>query len=121
MTKEHPDLLERIRLRLDESFVGIAAEVAELPAPDTAELLNQLTLQEAASVMSMVPIPQAAQILDQPTLRRRGAIVEELEPGRAAKLVEALSSDQRTDVVRPMGEKARRRLLPMQIGRASCR
>jgi len=113
MTKKHPDLLERIRLRLDESFVGIAAEVAELPAPDTAELLNQLTLQEAASVMSMVPVPQAAQILDQPTLRRRGAIVEELEPGRAAKLVEALSSDQRTDIVRPMGEKARRRLLPM--------
>jgi len=112
MTKKHPDLLERIRLRLDESFVGIAAEVAELPAPDTAELLNQLTLQEAASVMSMVPVPQAAQILDQPTLRRRGAIVEELEPGRAAKLVEALSSDQRTDIVRPMGEKARRRLLP---------
>ena len=113
MNNKHADLLERIRLRLDESFVGIAAEVAELPAPDTAELLNQLTLQEAASVMGMVAIPQATEILDQPTLRRRGAIVEELEPGRAGMLVEALSSDQRTDIVRLMGEKARRRLLPM--------
>ena len=107
-TDRNGDLLERIRLRLDESFVGIAAEVAELPAPDTAELLNQLTLQEAAAVMGMLPVPQATQILDQPTLRRRGAIVEELEPGRAAKLVEALSSDQRADIVRLMAEKGQK-------------
>ena len=50
MNEKHDDLLERIRLRLDESFVGIAADVSELPAPDTAELLNQLTLHEAAAV-----------------------------------------------------------------------
>jgi magnesium transporter len=118
MNEKHDNLLERIRLRLDESFVGIAADVAELAAPDTAELLNQLTLHEAAAVMSMLAIPQAAQLLDQPTLRRRSAIVEELEPGRAAKLVEALSSDQRTDIVRLMGEKARRRLLPMLTAEA---
>jgi len=41
------DLLERIRLRLDESFVGIGEVVAELPAADVADLVNQLTLQEA--------------------------------------------------------------------------
>jgi magnesium transporter len=109
---DHPDLLERIRLRLDESFVGIGEVVGELPPADLAELLNQLRLQEAATVLSMLSIPRATEVLDQPTLRRRSAIVEKLEPGRASQLLEALSSDQRTEIVRGMGEVARRRLLP---------
>ena len=111
MTDKHPDLLERIRLRLDESFVGIGANVAELPPADTADLLNDLTLHEGAAVLSMLAVPRAAAVLDQPTLRRRGAIVEELDPGRAAQLLEALSADQRAEIVRFMGESARRRLL----------
>ncbi len=109
---DHQDLLERIRLRLDESFVGIGEVVGELPAADLAELLNQLRLQEAGSVLSMISISRAAEVLDQPTLHRRSAIVEELEPGRASQLLEALSADQRTEIVRGMGEVARRRLIP---------
>ena len=112
MNEKHPDLLERIRLRLDDSFVGIGANVAELPPADTAELLNELTLHEAAAVLSMVAVPRAAAALDQPTLRRRSAIVEELDPGRAAQLLEALSADQRAEIVRLMDESGRRRLLP---------
>jgi magnesium transporter len=111
MNDKHPDLLERIRLRLDDSFVGIGANVAELPPPDTAELLNQLTLHEAAAVLSMVAVARASEVLDQPTLRRRSEIVEELEPGRAAQLLESLSADQRAEILRLMGELARRRLL----------
>ena len=109
---EIQDLLERIRLRLDESFVGIGEEVAGLPPADLAELINELTRQEAASVLSMLGIPQATGVLDQSTLRRRSAIVEQLEPSRAAQILEALSSDQRTEIVRGMGEYGRRRLLP---------
>jgi magnesium transporter len=109
---DHQDLLERIRLRLDESFVGIGETVGELPPADLAKLLNQLRLQEAGSVLSMLAISRATEVLDQPTLRRRSAIVEELDPGRASQLLEALSADQRTDIVRGMGEVARRRLLP---------
>jgi magnesium transporter len=112
VTDKHPDLLERIRLRLDDSFVGIGANVAELPPADTADLLNELTLHEAAAVLSMVAVARAAEVLDQPTLRRRGAIVEELDPGRAAQLLEALSADQRAETVRLMGDSGRRRLLP---------
>jgi len=112
VNEKHPDLLERIRLRLDDSFVGIGANVAELPPADTAELLNELTLHEAAAVLAMVAVPRAAAVLDQPTLRRRSAIVEELDPGRAAQLLEALSADQRAEIVRLMDESGRRRLLP---------
>jgi magnesium transporter len=109
---DHQDLLERIRLRLDESFVGIGEVVGELPPADLADLLNQLRLQEAGSVLSMLSISRSTEVLDQPTLRRRSEIVEELEPGRASQLLEALSADQRTEIVRGMGEVARRRLLP---------
>jgi magnesium transporter len=109
---EIQELLERIRLRLDESFVGIGEEVAGLPPADLAELINELTRQEAASVLSMLSIPRATAVLDQTTLRRRSAIVDQLDPGRAAQILEALSADQRTEIVRGMGEVARRRLLP---------
>ena len=106
------DLLERIRLRLEDSFVGIGEVVAELPPADLADLVNQLRLQEAASVMTMLAVPRAVEVFDQPTLERRSAILEHMEPGRAGQILEGLSADQRTDIVRPMGERERRRLLP---------
>ena len=106
------ELLERIRLRLEESFVGIGAHVAELADVDVADLVNELTLQEGAAVVSMLPLQRAVGVLDQPTLRRRGAIVEHLDPGRAAQLLERLSADQRTEIVRDMGQVERRRVLP---------
>jgi magnesium transporter len=109
---KHSELLERIRLRLEDSFVGIGAAVADLPPADIADLVNELNLQEAATVLAMVPVAGAADILNQPTLRRRSAIVEKLEPARAAQLLQALPADQRAEIIRPMGENARRRLLP---------
>jgi len=106
------DLLERIRLRLDESFTGIGEVVSDLPAADLADLLNQLTLAEAASVIMMLPAPRAVQVLDQPTMTRRAAILERLDPSRAAKILEGLAADERTDIIQQMGEHERRRLLP---------
>jgi magnesium transporter len=106
------DLLERIHLRLDESFTGIGEVVADLPAADVVDLLNQLSLVEAATVITMLPIPRAVQVLDQPTMTRRSAIVEHLEPDRAARILEGLSADERTDIVRGMGDRDRRKLLP---------
>ena len=109
---DHSDLLERIRLRLEDSVVGIGESVAGLPAADVAELINKLTLHEAASVMVMLPVERAVEVLDQPTLRRRGAIMEELEPSRAAKILEGLSADERVEIVRQMQDHARHRCIP---------
>lgn len=106
------DLVERIRLRLEESFVGIGEVVAELPPADLADLVNQLTRQEAAAVMSMLAAPRAVEVFDQPTLNRRSVILQQMDPARAAEILEELSADQRTEIVRGMGELARRRLLP---------
>jgi len=106
------DLLERIRLRLEESFVGIGEVVADLPPADVVDLLNHLKLQEAASVLSMLSISRAIEVCDQPTLQRRPAIFEKLDPARAAQILEGLSADERADIMGGMGEHERRRLLP---------
>lgn len=106
------DLLERIHLRLEESFVGIGEQVADLPAVDVADLINQLTLVEAATVITLLPVTRAIEVCDQPTMRRRSAVLEQLDPTRAAQILEGLSADERTDIIQQMGERERRRLLP---------
>ncbi|NOT63426.1 MAG: magnesium transporter [Acidobacteria bacterium] len=105
------ELRERINLRLDESHVGISEAVSELAPEDLVELLNQLTLIEAASVVMMLPVPRIVELLDQPTMSRRAAIVEKLDPKRAAQVIEGLSADERTDIVQQMGLHERRRIL----------
>lgn len=105
------DLRERINLRLEDSFVGISEQVADLAAEDLVELLNQLKLIEAATVLMMLPAPRAIELFDQPTMTRRGAILEKLEPGRAANIIEGLSADERTDIIQQMGLTERRRVL----------
>ena len=105
-------LLERIHLRLDESFVGIGEMVSDLAPADLAELINQLTLAEAASVISMLPVPRAIEVCNQPTMRRRAAILEQLEPPQVAQILAGLSADERTDIVQKMGYHERHRILP---------
>jgi magnesium transporter len=110
--QELKDLLERIHTRLDESFVGIGQVVGDMEAPDLAELINQLTLVEAAAVVSMLPISRAVEICDQPTMRRRAAILGQSEPARAAQILTELSADERTDIIQRMDAHDRHRVLP---------
>ena len=86
--------------------------VSDLAVPDVADLLNQLTLVEAASIVTMLPLPRTAEVFDEPTLTRRPAMLEQLEPDRAAQILEALAADERASIVRQMGERGRRKLLP---------
>ncbi|MEK7833852.1 MAG: CBS domain-containing protein, partial [Acidobacteriota bacterium] len=105
------ELRERINLRLDESFVGISQQVSDLAPEDLVELLNQLKLIEAATVVLMLPVPRGVELMDQPTMTRRGAILEKLDPTRAAMILEGLSADERTDIIQQMGLTERRRVL----------
>jgi len=109
---ELKQLLERIHTRLDESQVGISQVVADLAPADLADLLNELTLAEAAAVVSMLPVARAIELCNQPTMRRRAAILERLEPTRAAEILSGLSADERTDVVQKMGHHERHLILP---------
>ena len=111
-TKDLKKLLERIHLRLDESMVGIGAEVGHLAPADLAELINQLTLAEAATVVSMLPVARLIEICNQPTMRRRAAILEHLDPERTAAILAGLSADERTDIIQKMNLHERHRVLP---------
>ena len=106
------ELLERIHLRLEESFVGIGETIADLPAADVVDLLNQLTLIEAATVVTMITTQRSIELFDQPTMRRRAGILEQLDPGRAAAILEGLSADERTDIIQQMGQLERRKVIP---------
>ena len=110
--KDLHKLLERIHLRLDESSVGISQQLAHLDAADLAELLNQLTLVEAATVISMLPVARVIELFDHSEMRRRAPILEQLEPDRAAQILEGLSADERTDVIQRMGLHYCHRVLP---------
>ena len=105
------DLLESIQLRSDDRLAEVGERVADLPAPDLADLVNRLSRADAAMVVMMLPVPRAIELCDQPTLRRRGAILEQLEPERAAEILDGLSADERTDIVQQMSQHARRRVL----------
>ncbi len=105
-------LLERIHLRLDESFVGISSLVSDLAPADLAELFNQLTVPETAAVVAMLPVQRTIEVFDQPTMRRRAAILEELEPTRGAEILAGLSADERTDIIQKMGQHERHRIVP---------
>ncbi len=112
-TEDLKALLEHIRTRLDESFGGIGQVVSDLPAADLAELINELTLAEAAAVVSMLPVGRASEIFDQPTMRRRAAILEQLEPPRAVEILSGLSADERTDIIQRMELHERHRIVPL--------
>lgn len=109
-------LLDRIHTRLDESQVGISELVADLAPADLAELMNQLTLAEAAAVESMLPTTRVVELFNEPIMRRRAAILEQLEPTRAAEILSGLSADERTDVVQKMGHHERHLILPKLSG-----
>lgn len=106
------ELLERIQLRLEDSFTGIGEAVGDMPPADLADLLNQLTVVEAATVLTMLAVPRAVQVFDQPTMTRRTAILEHLPAARAAQILEGMAADERTDIVQQMGQRERRKLLP---------
>src|SRR5205823_10024500 len=110
--KNLEDLLKRIHLRIDESSVGISKQLADLDVADLADLLNPLTLAEAATVVSLLPVSRVIELCDQPTMRRRSAILEQLEPERVAKILSELSADERTDIIQKMGFHERHRILP---------
>jgi magnesium transporter len=107
------ELLERIQLRLEDSYTGIGEVVGDMPAADLADLINQLTLAEAATILTMLSVARSVEVFDQPTMTRRAAILENLPSARAAQILEGMAADERTDLVQQMGERDRRKLLPL--------
>jgi hypothetical protein len=69
---------------------------AELRVPEMAEVVNQLSLVEAAEVVRRLPPDVAIVLCNFADLRRRAMICEQFAPELAGSILEGLSSDERT-------------------------
>ena len=106
------DLVEELRRSLEQEPPTLPQNVLDLREPDVADVLNLLSLFEAAHTLRHLPLETAIRLCDQPSLHRRGAILEQLEPAQAAAILLGLSSDERAQVLREMSPHERRRMLP---------
>jgi magnesium transporter len=106
------DLVEELRQSLTDEPPKLPVNVMELRDADVADVMNQLTVAEAAHVVTHLPQATAVRLFDNPELRRRATILEQLDPSLAAPIVERLSSDERAHVLRRMSPHERHRLVP---------
>ncbi len=106
------ELAEHLRGSLEDEPPTLPPELLDLRDADVADVLNRLTVPEAAHTLSHLPVPLAIRLSDHPELHRRGMILEQLDPKLAARIVEALASDERAYVLRQMSPHERHRLLP---------
>src|SRR5438034_6665751 len=92
----------------------LAEALAGMRAADVAEALRELGPDAGAKVMAALPFDLAVQVFDEPELdRHRAAIVRCMPPKAAAALAEAMSADQRADLVRELRETDRVKILKL--------
>jgi magnesium transporter len=106
------ELAEQLRQALATEPPTLPPALLEMREPDLADVMNQLSIAEAAHVVKHLPSDVAVRVFDQPGLRRRAAILEQLEPGQAAAILEHLSADERTQILRRVSPHERLRLMP---------
>ena len=92
----------------------LAEALAGMRAADVAEALRELGPDAGAKVMAALPFDLAVQVFDEPELdRHRAPIVRCMPPQAAAALAEAMSADQRADLIRELPEPDRSKLLKL--------
>ena len=92
----------------------LAEALAGMRAADVAEALRELGPDAGAKVMAALSFDLAVQVFDEPELDRyRAPIVKCMPPQAAAALVEAMSADQRADLIRELAEPHRSKLLKL--------
>jgi magnesium transporter len=106
------ETIAELRDRLASEASQLPASFLDLREADMAEILNQLSVVEAAHVIRHLPVPRATLLCNNPELRRRALIFEELPPELAASILDRLYSDERTHIVRRMSPHECHRLLP---------
>lgn len=107
-----PEIVAQLLYLVHSDPEELREALGELRPPDIAEALKELPSEAAAKVMASLPFDLAVQVFDEPELNRhRCAIIQHIDPRRVGLLIEAMSSDQRADLFREVGEKDRIRLL----------
>ena len=108
-----PELLARLREQVRSNPQTVTEVIDQIKAPDAAELLNELMLEDVVMIMTMLPIQEAVAIFNEPSCERRHEIMQSLEIDRAAAIIVDISSDERVDIVHRLDPEYRERLLPL--------
>jgi magnesium transporter len=108
-----PELLSRLREQVRSNPQTVTEVIDQIKAPDAAELLNELKLEDVSMIMTMLPIDEAAAIFNEPSCERRHNIMQSLELERAAEIIVKISSDERVDIIHRLDTIYRDSLLPL--------
>src|SRR5262249_14655647 len=100
-------------MHLETDPAGVREHVLEAKPADFADVLNHLSIAEAAKVLALMPEDRAVAVANQALLRRRGRIFGQLEPAFAAKVLANLSADQRAEILKEAGEHECYKLVPL--------
>src|SRR6266851_2710154 len=107
-TRLAPELL----YLLHKDPAELAQALAELRPPDIAEALRDLPPAAAAKVVEALPFDLSVNVFDEPELAEdRCEILLHMNEDVVVPLIEAMSSDQRADVLREMPSAARSEFL----------
>lgn len=110
----NPLLLPEIRGMLAENDTdGIRAMVEELHPASTAEFAEGLLVEEIWQVLNHAPIPRQAEIFPFFSLDKQKELVSGVGRERISKLLEAMSHDDRVDLLQHLDADVTESLLPL--------
>ena len=107
-----PDLLAQLRAQVKSHPQTVTEVIDQIKAPDAAELINELTIEDATMIIMMLPLEEAVAIFNEPSCDRRHLILARLHTERAADIFNHMSSDERSYVLRRLAPDFREKLIP---------
>jgi len=108
---ECEEIARDIHLHADETRGKVSENLLSLCPADIADVLNRVSVVEAATVTKLLPLETVVCVFDLPLVRRRAMILEQLDARQAARILNGLSADQRTTIVRAISPREQCRLL----------
>lgn len=110
----NPLLLPEIREMIASGDdAGLAQIVEELHPASTAEFVDGLTVEEIWELLSRAGVSRQAEILPFFHPEKQVELVRGAAPERVSRLLEAMSHDDRVDLLQRLDEAAREGILPL--------
>ncbi len=94
-----------------DDIAVMAAELAQLRAPDIVEQLNETLTAEAVDLLGHLPFDRVVEVFDDPDLDGPEDLFAYMEPDRAAAILAAMSADRAADVLSEIPEPLRDQLV----------
>ncbi len=93
---------EAEKMIAEKNFSGVKRSLAELPAPDAAEVIGEMTLENAAAVFRLLPKDQAAEVLVELSPERQEKLIAAFSDQELKPILDELFTDDMADLVEEM-------------------